>query len=108
VYVDNNHPQISGEQFKDLSDIVEKMKRFNKEMCLIIAEKDFGKIGNLDKQQEEIIEDIDKINLGQIKLMKKEEISSRNMMLITTLLHEEKNLVVQLIKLIKATKKLNS
>jgi hypothetical protein len=77
-------------------------------MCRIIAKNDYGRIGILEKLQDDFLEDIDSLNLLQIKQMKKEEISSRNMILMTTLLHEEKNLFINLIKLSKAARKLNS
>jgi hypothetical protein len=67
-----------------------KLLLFNTEMSHIIESKDFGRINTLYTYQDDFAEQIDAISLSQIKRMKTEEIGSRNMLLIATILHEEK------------------
>jgi len=106
-YVENNHPSLLPSQTDDLAEIAKQLKQLAEDASRMIKEKAFDKIPSFEKKAEELMESIDAINLKQIKLMKNGDIGSRNMLLITNLLHGIKNIVTYMVKLAKTLRKLN-
>ena len=67
-----------------------------------IKTRNFGLISKAIEEQHELIAFLDIIRKNQIKRIKANEVGTRNSMLYLNLLAESKNLLLQLINLVKA------
>jgi phosphate/sulfate permease len=101
-YIDNNHPPLHDEQILDLKALNKQVANvFNS--CLEITQKgDFDAIPALIKNQQEALGILHKMKKKQIRMIKAEQVGTRNSMLYFNLLSETKNLLLFTINMIKS------
>ena len=101
-HVDNHHKPLIDKQVTDLRELDKTMHEIFFEAILIHKENRFTQLDLLTAKQHEIMNLISKMKKKQLKMIKKNEVGTRNTMLYLNLLVESKNLVLHLINLIKA------
>ncbi|MCB0805729.1 MAG: inorganic phosphate transporter [Bacteroidales bacterium] len=101
-HIDNNHKPLIDSQSKDLMELTGKIRVFITHIGNAINASDFNRIDSLIKDQQTILEFLDIVRKNQVKRIKANEVGTRNSMLYLNVLAETKNLLLQLINLIKA------
>jgi phosphate/sulfate permease len=101
-HVDNNHKPLLGAQVVELKDLSLKIRMFIDEIAGTIQARKFDNLNYLIDEQQNLLKVLDIIRKSQIKRIKANEIGTRNSMLYLNLLAETKNLLLQLINLLKA------
>ncbi len=108
TYIGNNHPSVNHEQWNDLKMLRKDVCEFFSKQVKFLNKKDYSKFSGIEKAGEDLFEKIEKMTMRQIKMVKKDQISPRNSLLITNLLHEMKNMVSYSLKFAKALVKFNT
>ena len=101
-HVDNNHKALLESQSADLKELSGKIKAFIHGISFTIKTNDFGLIPKGIDEQQKLLSFLDLIRKNQIKRIRANEVGTRNSMLYLNLLAETKNLLLQLINLVKA------
>lgn len=101
-HVDNNHKGLIGSQKDDINLVKGRVLNVLEKIMHIIAEARFESVGDLIKEQQSVIEQIEEIRKKQIKRIKNEETGTKNSMLFLGIMHETKNLLLYGINLVKA------
>ena len=101
-HLDNNHPPLIPDQAKDIKKLNEDISELFNYILNILKKDKYVQIEAILKKQTTILDNLDKIKKKQIKLIKSEQIGTRNSILILGLLAESKNLVLYTINMIKA------
>ena len=101
-HLDNNHPPLIPDQAKDIKKINEDISVLFNHILNILKKDKWDQIEAMLRKQATILDNLNKIKKKQIKLIKSEQIGTRNSLLILGLLAETKNLVLYTINMIKA------
>lgn len=101
-HIDNNHKGLLEEQVDELNELSAFMTALFNKVETIIKKKNFEKIQEAILLQAEIMKYVNKIRKNQIKRIKKEIAGTRNSILYLAILNETKNLILQMINLLKA------
>lgn len=101
-HLDNNHPPLLREQIKDLHELNEAVSSFYDDIHTISRKKNFKDLTNTIAQQQAILDLINKMKKKQVKLIKAEQVGTRNTLLYLNLLSESKNLVLYTINMVKS------
>ncbi|MCB2221169.1 MAG: inorganic phosphate transporter [Bacteroidetes bacterium] len=101
-HVDNNHKPLLAIQVTELKELSLQIQNFINEISKTIKAGKFENVNELIEHQQRILKVLDGIRKGQIKRIKANEVGTRNSMLYLAILAETKNLLLQLINLLKA------
>jgi len=101
-HVDNNHKPLVESQSKDLLELSREMQKFTEKIRKTIESANFSKINECIDDQQSLLKLLDTIRKNQVKRIKANEVGTRNSMLYLNILAESKNLLLQLINLLKA------
>jgi hypothetical protein len=101
-HVDNHGKSLLPSQTNDLRELSARMKILIQGISITIKTNDFNMILKSIDEQQKLLVFLDVIRKNQIKRIRMKEVGVRNSMLYLNLLAESKNLVLQLINLVKA------
>jgi len=101
-HVDNNHKALLQIQIDELTNLVKMIRVFTNRIIQLIKNKGFAQLDGLIEEQQEILKFIDSSRKKQVKRIKANEVGTRNSMLFLGLLSEYKNLMLQLVNLVKS------
>ncbi len=102
-HIDNNHPLLPEEQMKALKKLSMDIDELFRLISEAIRADDFSGIKKIIAHQEEVLDEIKKLQKKHIKLIKKEaNIKTRPSLLLFNILGESKNLVLYLVNILKA------
>jgi hypothetical protein len=100
----NNHKPFSEEQNEELIQFSTQISDFLNFALHIIKESRFELIEELIVKRGDILETMQAEEIKQIRRIKKKETNNRNSVLYFTLMSESKNLLLQTVNLVKATR----
>ena len=103
-HLGNNHKPFSEEQNEDLIQFSTQITDFLNFALHIIKESRFEQIEELIIKRKEILDSMRDLERRQIRRIKRKETNSRNSVLYFTLMSESKNLLLQTVNLLKATR----
>jgi Na+/phosphate symporter len=101
-HVDNNHKPMLDIQSKELETLSVEVRKFISAVSQAIKANDYGKVQALISEQQDILKMLDTIRKNQVKRIKSNEVGTRNSMLYLNILAETKNMLLQLINLLKS------
>jgi phosphate/sulfate permease len=100
-HLDNNHP-LDREQNESLRDFNEKTSEFFNYIINLIKNKSFDDLNELNKRRDEILQQINKILIDRIKILKKTQKGVKISVTYMEMLTETKNLILHTVQLVKA------
>jgi len=100
----NGHKPFSEEQNEELMQFGSQINDFLNYSLYIIKESRFDQIEELIAKRQDINELMRELERNHIRRIKKKETNSRNSVLYFTLMSESKNLILQTVNLLKATR----
>ena len=103
-HLGNNHKPFSEEQNEELIQFSSQINDFLNYSLHIIKESRFDEIEELIAKRKEINVLMRDLERRQIRRIKRKETNSRNSVLFFTLMSESKNLLLQTVNLLKATR----
>lgn len=101
-YFDNNHTPLIASQLVDLKAVSAKVREYNNFVLNVIENNNFSKVNELINQKNELLALIESYRLQQMVLLKNDEVGTKNSILYLGILHETKNLILQVLNLVKA------
>jgi phosphate/sulfate permease len=101
-YIDNNHPPLIKDQQNELMNLSESLNTYFSKTIQSIKNSDFDNRDSLFESQKEIIEDLAKLRVRQLKRIKNHETGTRNSDMFLNTLNETKNMLLHLGNLYKA------
>ncbi|MGM0408973.1 MAG: inorganic phosphate transporter, partial [Bacteroidota bacterium] len=101
-HLDNQHKPFIKAQAEEMQALNEKVDHFFNFALTIIKENKFNEIENLIKLRDKILQDLEKMEIAQIKRIKAKEVNTRNSMLFFNTITETKNMLLHAINLIKS------
>ncbi len=101
-HLDNNHPPLIPSQAKEIKLLNGEISAFFSDINEILKNNRFEELDMVIKMQADILARLDIIKKWQIKLIKSEEIGTKNSMLVLGLLAETKNLLLYTVNMVKA------
>lgn len=103
-HLENNHKPFSEEQNEELIQFSNQITDFLNFALHIIKESRFEEIEELILKRRDILDSMRDQERKQIRRIKRKETNSRNSVLYFTLMSETKNLLLQTVNLLKATR----
>lgn len=100
-HVDNNHKPILASQAEELAQIAEEFNGFSKKMIDSLESIDNDKLEALNAEQLRIIMLIREARKNLIKVIKKNEVGTKNSMLLLNILSEARNILNYSVNLMK-------
>ncbi len=100
-HVDNNHSPLIEPQAADLSQFNEELASFFNEAVHIVKNQRYGQVPDLSIQRDTLLENLEKMQKRQLKLIKQRDVSTRTSMLYLNLLAEYKTMILLIIGMIK-------
>lgn len=100
-HVDNNHKPILGSQAAELTQIAEEFSVFTKKMIAILDSNSEEKLEELNAEQARIIGMVREARKNLIKAIKKNDVGTKNSMLLLNILSEVRNILIYSINLMK-------
>ena len=101
-HVNNNHKPFTPIQHEELIFLEEKIDGFFNFAIHLVRENKFSEIENLIKQRDQIMANLEKMEVAQIKRIKAREVNTRNAVLYFNIITETKNMLLHAINLIKS------
>jgi len=101
-HLDNSHKSLLPDQFKELHDIQTRVKDLIAQVNTAMQNHDFSGLDNVIEEQLETLKLIKSIRKNQVKRIKENEIGTRNSMLVFNLFEEYKNIILNLVNLLKS------
>ena len=102
-HIDNNHPLLPREQMTILMKMSDDILKLFDAIIAAIQADNFSNIKSILKDQEDILDEIKKLQKKHIKIIKKDgNIKTRPSLLLFNILGESKNLVLYLVNILKA------
>lgn len=101
-HVNNNHKPFIPVQAEELRDLEKKIDTFFNFAIHLIRENKFSEIENLIQQRNQIMVNLERMEVAQIKRIKGREVNTRNSVLFFNIITETKNMLLHAINLIKA------
>lgn len=101
-HVGNHHKPLTQTQVNDLRDLSAKISVFLDAILILMQEHRFTELSDIMKQKDELTDLIAALKKRQIKRMKKNEGSTKPTLLYFDILTETKNLLLNVISLLKA------
>jgi len=101
-HIDNHHKPFTKTQADELSALQEKIDNFFRFTLEIVQNDKFDDIDNLIELRDNILQDLEKMEIAQIKRIKAKEVNTRNSVLFFNTITETKNMLLHAINLIKS------
>ncbi len=101
-YVNNHHSPLIENQTSELALLNEEIAAFFNLAIHVCKNYRYETLENLQFQKTQILEHIDKIQKKQLRLIKKQQISTKNSVLVLNMLAESKNLVLFSVNMLKS------
>ncbi len=101
-HVNNNHKPFIPIQFEELADLEEKIDAFFNFAIHLVRENKFSEIENLIQQRNQIVVNLERMEVAQIKRIKVRDVNTRNAVLYFNIITETKNMLLHAINLIKS------
>lgn len=105
IHLENNHA-IDKEQLDKLKDFNDQLNEFLKVAVKLLKNRSYGKLDELIKRRDDLINQANEILFGRIKILKKNQKGVKLSITYIEMLSESKNLVLNLVRLVKADIKL--
>ena len=100
-HVDNNHKPVLATQSEELSQIAMEFSAFTKLMIDALASNSDSKLEKINEEQTRIIGLIREARKNLIKSIKKNDVGTKNSMLLLSILSEARNILIYSINLMK-------
>jgi phosphate/sulfate permease len=100
-HVDNNHKPILPAQAAELTQIAEEFSGFAKRMVSILDSNSEAKLEDINAEQVRIIGLIREARKNLIKAIKKNDVGTKNSMLLLSILSEVRNILIYSVNLMK-------
>ena len=101
-HLDNQHKPFIKAQTEEMQALKEKVDHFFNFALNIIKENEFNEIEKLIELRDKILQDLEKMEIAQIKRIKAKEVNTRNSMLYFNTITETKNMLLHAINLLKS------
>lgn len=101
-HINNNHKPFVEPQVEEMKDLKRQIDEFFNYALKIVSNDKFGQVDNLIEQRDQIVANLEKIEITQIKRIKAREVNTRNSVLFFNVITETKNMLLHAINLIKA------
>ncbi|MEA3462164.1 MAG: inorganic phosphate transporter, partial [Bacteroidota bacterium] len=101
IHLDNNHP-LDKEQIEDMKTFNENTSEFFNFVIQLLDDRQEGSIEELNQKRDKLLAQVDEIQLNRIKLLKKTQKGVKVSVTYLDMLNETKNLVLNVVKLVKA------
>jgi len=101
-HFDNQHTGFNETQIEELKELDQILQGLLNEILEIIKNARFGNIDDALKHQQKILDAINKLRRNQIKRIKAAESGTKNSLLYLGILSETKNMVLDIVNLLKA------
>ncbi len=102
THFENRHSPFTDAQVESLNQFNGDLSSFLNQTLHLLKEEDFEKLDELITQRDTLLDKLDILEKNQIKMIKKREVSTRNSMLYFNILKETKNMLLQVINLVKS------
>ncbi len=106
-HVDNHHKGLLPAQEEELYDLARMLRDFIQLVNEVTNKLDYDRMNDILDNQQKIIKFIDTSRKKQVKRIKAKEAGTRNSMLFLGILTESKNLLLQIVNLIKSHRDFN-
>ncbi len=101
-HLDNSHKSLLPEQFAELNEIQKRIDDLIIQVNKAMKDHNFSRLENIVEEQRETLKLIKGIRKNQVKRIKENLIGTRNSMLIFNILEEYKNIILNLVNLLKS------
>jgi phosphate/sulfate permease len=102
THLNNNHKGLIAEQISELNNLNQDINKLFDIIQDRIQNNDYEHLSEIEKLQQEILENIEKVRRKQIKRIKQNIVGTKNSLLYLSLLSEAKNILLQINKLLKS------
>lgn len=102
THFENRHSPFNEAQIEQLNQFNGDLSSFLNQTLHLLKEEDFDKLDELISQRDTLLTNLDKLEKNQIKMIKNREVSTRNSILYFNILKETKNMLLQVINLVKS------
>lgn len=100
-HVDNNHKPILASQAVELTQIAEEFSVFTKKMIDLLESNNEDKLAEINAEQVKIIDMVREARKNLIKSIKKNDVGTKNSMLLLSILSEVRNILIYSVNLMK-------
>lgn len=100
-HVDNNHKPILASQALELTVVADEFSEFSKKMIAILESVNDERLESLNNEQNRIIGLVREARKSLIKAIKRNEVGTKNSMLLLNILSEVRNILIYSINLMK-------
>ena len=101
-HIDNNHPPLRTVQRNYLNDLNEEISNFYNLVLNTVMKDKFEVMKEIIDKQQSILEQLDKLQKKQVKMIKHEEAGTKNSLLFFNTISETKSLLLNTVNIIKA------
>jgi len=101
-HIDNNHPPLRTVQRNYLNDLNEEISNFYNLVLNTVKKDKFEIVKEIIDKQQLILEQLDKLQKKQVKMIKHEEAGTKNSLLFFNTISETKSLLLNTVNIIKA------
>jgi len=101
-YLDNNHPALHPAQKAELTELITQFNALFALIDKVLKENTFADLEQVNTRQKAMLDAIHKMKKRQIRLIKAEQVGTRNSMLYFNILGESKNLLLYTINMLKS------
>ena len=101
-HIDNNHPPLRTVQRNYLNDLNEEISNFYNLVLNTVKKDKFEDLDEIIDKQQSILEQLDKLQKKQVKMIKREEAGTKNSLLFFNTISETKSLLLNTVNIIKA------
>lgn len=103
-HLKNNHKPFDREQFEEIDTFGNHVSDFLNFALHIIKESKFEQLDELIERRQNIMGEMRDLEKVMVRKIKRKEINSKNSVLFFNLMSESKNLLLQTVNLIKASR----
>ncbi|MFW5821947.1 MAG: anion permease [Tangfeifania sp.] len=101
-HIDNHHKPFIKEQADEFEKLKVEINQFFNFALSIVTDSKFEKIDDLVKMRDKIVQDLEKMEIAQIKRIKAKAVNTRNSVLFFNTITETKNMLLHAINLLKS------
>ena len=101
-HLDNSHKVLLPDQFIELKEIQDRVKDLIAKVNTAMENHDFSGLDNVIEEQRETLKLIKITRKNQVKRIKENTIGTRNSMLVFNILEEYKNIILNIVNLLKS------
>jgi len=101
-HLDNSHKTLIPEQFEELNELQARVRDLIAKVNIAMQNQDFTELDIIIEEQRETLKLIKTTRKNQVKRIKENLIGTRNSMLVFNILEEYKNIILNIVNLIKS------